>query len=346
MIFIKVLIVSFIITLIATPFFAWVAKRNQIVDRPDKIRKKHGRVVPYLGGLGILLALIVTMSMFMEISPKILTIMIGVIAIAFLGFVDDLYNIKPWQKLCGQLLIGVFLVLSGIGVNLLNLPFGVVFDFSSWDVSWAIGGYSLDVNILSALITIFWTVLLVNSVNFLDGMDGLAGGVSLISFVIIFFLSITSYVHQYDSALLAVIMVGACLGFLFYNLPPASIFLGDTGSMLLGFMLAVMSIISGSKMATVSLVLGVVLLDVLFVIYGRMKHGKKIWDGDMSHLHHKLLDRGWGIWSILGLYMVVSLILGLLALYIPSGVGKLSLGVLLLILFVIFTVRYLERRKK
>jgi UDP-GlcNAc:undecaprenyl-phosphate GlcNAc-1-phosphate transferase len=302
--------------------------------------------VPYLGGLAIFLSVLSSIFLFLELDQQLWFIMVGMLLVVLLGIADDVWNLIPWQKLVGQLMIGLYLGLVGIGVDFLNLPLGLFYDFSAWDMNYQIAGFLLSFNILSIFITVLWTMVLMNSINFLDGMDGLAGGVSMISFLIIFFLSITSYVHQFNSALIAIIIVGACLGFLVFNLPQATIFLGDTGSMLLGFMLAVMSIISGSKMATVSLVLGVVLLDLLFVVWGRWRHGKKIWEGDMSHLHHKLMARGWGVWKILSVYYLISAVLGLLALFIPSGLGKLLIGILFMFLFGLFIIRYLEKSKK
>ncbi len=344
--FLWALFFSFILSLIFTPVFGWVAKKYNIIDKPDASRKKHGRIVPYFGGLSLMFVFLVSSTIFLTIDSRMLVIIVGLLFVGLLGFMDDVYDIKPWQKLIGQLLIGVYLFLFGVGISFLNLPFGEVFDFSSYDYNMIVAGFDLNLNIFTAFITIFWTVLLMNSINFLDGMDGLAGGVSMIAFLIIFFLSVTSYVNQFDSAMIAIILTGALMGFLVYNLPKASIFMGDIGSLMLGYMLAVMAIISGSKLATVILVLGVVLLDVMFVIWSRMRHGNKIWKADLSHLHHKLLARGWSQWRILALYYSSSIVLGVLALFVPNSLGKIIIGLIVFSLFGLFVLRSLETNKK
>lgn len=285
--------VCFLLSLLITPVFRWLAYRCQIVDKPEKGgRKRHAKSVAYLGGIAIFLVFILGIWLFAKVDRNILLMLGGLVLVVIIGLVDDILKLTPWQKLLGQILVGLILVVGGIGINSFPLPDGGYLELNRWVMEFSLGGVAIKLVLLSALFTLLWTVFLINSVNFLDGLDGLASGVTLIAFLIIFALSLTRYVNQSEIALLAVIMIGALMGFLPYNLPPASIFLGDSGSMMLGYVLAVLSILSGGKVATLVLVMGIVILDTIWVIISRAKNGKKIWSADRLHMHYRLLDRG------------------------------------------------------
>jgi UDP-GlcNAc:undecaprenyl-phosphate GlcNAc-1-phosphate transferase len=332
-------------SLILTPFFRWLALKTGIVDEPGvEDRKKHGRTVAYLGGLALVFVFAILILIFLDINHKIVVMLVGLVMVICLGLLDDIFKLKPWQKLCGQLLVGVFLVIGGVGINFINLPLGGVYDFSSWNLDLVVGGWIWNFNILAAMITIVWTVVLMNSINFLDGMDGLASMVSMVVFAVVFLLSNAIYVAQPDIATMSIIMVGAIIGFLPYNLPRASIFLGDSGSMMFGYLMAVFSILSGSKVATLMLVLGIVILDTMYVVWSRYKHGRKIWVADRSHLHHKLLDRGWSEWLVLGLYFVVSVLLGAGALLIPNGWGKAMIMGMFFLVCIFVIIKFVDKK--
>ncbi|HPH78594.1 MAG TPA: MraY family glycosyltransferase, partial [bacterium] len=304
----------------------------------------HGRVVPYLGGVALCLAFVLSILFFYGINRKMAVVLVGLLMVVALGVLDDVYKLKPWQKLLGQLLVGLFLVVGGIGVDFVNMPFGGVYSFNNWNVDMVLGGWMWHINIFSAIITISLSVVLMNSINFLDGMDGLASMVSLVVFVVMFFLCNAMYVSQPDSARMSIAMAGAIMGFLPYNLPKASIFLGDSGSMMLGYVMAVLSILSGSKVATLLLVLGIVILDTMYVIWSRYRHGRKVWQADRSHLHYKLLDRGYSEWTVLGIYFMISLLLGLAALLLSNGWSK---ALLMLMFFggcIFFIVRFVDKK--
>ncbi len=328
----------FVLSVLITPVFRWLAYRLGIVDKPDIYgRKKHKKVTAYLGGLAIFLVFLIGIFLFAELSRSVLMMLGGLVLVVGIGLIDDIYHLKPWQKLLGQIFVGLLLIGGGIGINTFPLPSGGYIDLNRWLVDISAVGILTKISLLSALFTLLWTVFLINAVNFLDGLDGLAGGVGLVAFLVIFALSLSKYVNQSEIALMAVIMIGALLGFLVYNLPPASIFLGDTGSMMLGYLLAVLSILSGSKVATIVLVMGIVILDTLLVIVARMKNGKSIWVADRLHMHYRLLDRGVDHWQILFGYYGISLILGMLAVLVPSSSFKLAIWIIFIVVFSFFS---------
>jgi len=330
--------VGFVLSLIITPIFRWLAYYLGIVDKPEKNgRKRHKKSVAYLGGLALFVVFLISLVLFVTLSNHVLMMIGGLVVVVIIGLIDDIYGLKPWQKLLGQLFIGLLLVVGGIGINSFPLPNGGYIELNHWVMEFSVGDIVIKIVLLSAIFTLMWTVFLINSVNFLDGLDGLAGGVSLIAFLIIFALSLSKYVNQSEIAVMSVIMVGALMGFLPYNLPSASIFLGDAGSMMLGYVLAVLSILSGGKVATLVLVLGIVILDTLLVIISRIKSGKKIWSADRLHMHYRLLDRGVKHWQILIGYYLVSMALGLSAVLVPSSFFKLVIWIIFILVFFYFS---------
>jgi UDP-N-acetylmuramyl pentapeptide phosphotransferase/UDP-N-acetylglucosamine-1-phosphate transferase len=173
----------------------------------------------------------------------------------------------------------------------------------------------------AVLFTLFWLAGMINTINWLDGVDGLAPGVAVIASGVMF---VHTYrLQQFSIALLALALIGAVLGFLIYNFYPARIFMGSAGANVLGFTLGVLSIMGGAKVATVLLVLGIPILDVAWQIYNRLRHGKSPFTADRGHLHHRLLDRGLSQRAIVLLYYGLTAMLGALALVLPSGVYKL-----------------------
>jgi len=340
-----------LVSLVVTPIFRWLANRFNIVDKPDKNgRKQHGRVVAYLGGLAIGVAFAIGVGWFSGQIDKLTVLMVGLAWVMILGVMDDILKMAAWQKFVGQVLVGLILIAGGVGIETIPLPMDQTIDLLVWNVDIDLGFWQGTISLLQSVFTMGWTLLLLNALNFLDGVDGLASGVSLIAFLMIFLLSLADYVNQPDIALLAVMMVGAIVGFLPYNLPRATIFLGDSGSMMLGYMLAVLAILSGSKIATLVLVLGLGLIDSLAVVFDRIKQGKRIWQADRGHLHYKLIDAGWSDWWVILMYFGISVVFGLVAVFVPSSLVKLIAWLILLgyFVFVLFMgVRlYINKNKK
>lgn len=235
------------------------------------------------------LAIVIALLIFFGLTPKFYGVLIGATLIFALGLADDIYTLSPLPKLMGQILVASVVVLFGITISNLTNPFGgTILLPPFWDV----------------LLTLIWIVLVINTVNWLDGLDGLAAGVSSIAAFVLIILSLYTIVNQPQTAALAAIVFGAAMGFLYHNWHPAKIFMGDSGSHLLGFMLAILAIISGGKLATAALVLGLPILDAVWAVVRRLKQGKLPWTPDREHLHHQLLSLGIGQrWTVIILYL-------------------------------------------
>ena len=193
---------------------------------------------------------------------------------------------------------GALLAASTVLVPYLSNPFGAPIQLGVWTYAFVI----------------FWIVGLINVINFLDGLDGLAGGISLIATTVLYLLAIKPEIAQSSMSVLAIILIGALAGFLPFNFSPAKIFLGDSGSQVLGFLLAVFAIISGAKLATAFLVLGVPILDVAWVIARRILEHKPVYQADRYHLHHRLLRAGLSQKQAVLLLYTVSAAFGIVAL--------------------------------
>lgn len=281
-----------------------LAKKFNLADLPAP-RKIHSKPTPRLGGVAIVLAFFIVVIGYalathrLEFSPfkidfldkRLFGVLLGALILLIVGIIDDIRSIKPWKKLFFHFLAAGVVVIFGVGITYLRVPGGLHINLDKLVVPVIVlGQYQFNFVVWGDLLTIFWIVILINTLNFLDGLDGLADGVTVIAAISIFFLSLS--LGQPAVALLAVIFAGSVLGFLPWNFNPAKIFMGDSGSMFLGYMLGVLSVISGGKLATAFLILGIPLLDVLWVILRRIFRGKSPFQADKLHLHHRLLTAG------------------------------------------------------
>ncbi|MDO8591618.1 MAG: MraY family glycosyltransferase [bacterium] len=275
-------------------------------------RDEHSKPTPRVGGIGIVVAFLITIGLtlifssgslsfgnatILGIDRNLVGFLLAIIWLSVINAFDD-YRGLSWQtKLISQLIAAIIITGFGILIPTLSNPFGQQI---------VIGSYS-------SILVIVWLVVISNVINWLDSIDGVAGGVSSITLFILFLLSINVAVNQPSNAMLAIIGFGATLGFLLYNLR-GKVFLGDTGSMFLGFLIGVLAIISGGKVATVFLVLAIPFLDALVVFISRISHHQSPFLADRRHLTHRLLDRGYSKKTILMIFYAISLIFGLIAL--------------------------------
>ena len=328
-------VLAFLVAMVAavavTPAVIFFAKKTGALDAPDA-RKVHKKPVPRIGGVGIYIAFVVSMLVFMlcgDLSDEVLTELAGLMAggslIVFLGLIDDYKNLPAKVKLLGQIVCACVLVAFDVRIDFITDPFGDYF----------------YLEYLAVPATIFWIVGLTNTVNLIDGLDGLAAGVATIASVTICLVAL-----QQGYALVAVLtaaLAGAAIGFLFYNFNPAKIFMGDTGSMFLGFMLAGISIIGAVKSAaTIALIvpilaLGLPIMDTTFAIVRRYRGGVPIFKPDKGHLHHRLLDLGFTQRQAVLLMYIISALLGLSAVALTEVSGGIALlifvGVVASVLF-------------
>jgi UDP-GlcNAc:undecaprenyl-phosphate GlcNAc-1-phosphate transferase len=281
------LVSSFTFVYLFIPIVTKWAFDYEIIDRPNK-RKQHRGTIPLTGGLAIFLGVIPLVLIFLGVNRLTLSFVFGGSMMVGIGTIDDWYKGKgkdfsPWPKLLFQFVAATILYYGGTKIVGIGNWFGD-------------GGYMVFPLWLSLLATYLWVVGLMNMMNFIDGMDGLAGGVSTIATLTLFFIAFLK--GEMGIALLAMIMTGAILAFLRHNFHPASIFLGDSGALFLGFTIAFLSIegaIKGATLISIAvtvLALGVPILDMIQVILTRLKEGRPIYKADRSHLHHRLLSKG------------------------------------------------------
>lgn len=276
----KGFIIAFLISLVVTPVIRKLAFRVGAVDRPDA-RKVHSRVMPRMGGLAVYLAFVITILVVEPMSKDILGLLAGGSLILLLGVADDIFNISPRGKLFGQIVAAGVLVAFGVTILRVTNPFGNTIELPK---------------ILGGTLTIIWIVGVTNAVNLIDGLDGLAAGLSSIAGITL--AVIGWFEGEIIITLPAVILSASILGFLKYNFHPAKIFMGDSGSLFLGYTLAGLSVMGLTKGAAVVsifvpiLILGIPIFDTLYAIIRRFINNQPIFEADKGHLHHRLLAIG------------------------------------------------------
>ncbi|WP_019154276.1 MraY family glycosyltransferase [Robertmurraya massiliosenegalensis] len=278
------LVIAFTISLISTLLLVYpikkLALRWNIIDLPN-YRKVHKTPTARLGGLAIFFGTCLGIVYLSPSHEYFLEMSIGAVIIVLTGLLDDKFQIRPVLKLTGQLIPATILILSGLIIDRITLPFYGVVDLSGP---------------ISVIITLFWIVGITNAINLIDGLDGLASGVSTIALISILTMAILD--NQILVIFLAVTLIGSNLGFLFHNFHPAKIYMGDTGSLFLGYMIAVISILGLFKNVTLFsfiipiIILAVPIFDTIFAIIRRVMNGKKIMMPDKKHFHHQLLAAG------------------------------------------------------
>ena len=271
--------ISFIASIILTPLVRKLAFRVGAVDRPN-YRKVHESVMPRIGGLAIFGAFLIGYALLLPKDSHSTGILIGAAIIILTGFLDDMLEITAKAKVIGQMLAAIAAVtIGGLQIDFINLPFGGQLEF----------GY------LSIPITIIWIIGITNAINLIDGLDGLAAGVSTIALISLAIMAVIMG-NPFVTAT-AAILAASSLGFLLFNFHPAKIFMGDTGSLFLGFMISVLALLGFKNVALVSLIIPVIMLgvpisDTFFAIVRRIRMKQPISAPDKSHLHHCLLRIG------------------------------------------------------
>lgn len=317
--------IAFGVTLISTPFVKRIAQKIGAIDVPDA-RRVHKHPIPRMGGLAIFYGFLVGILCFAGVDTQLKGILIGSLVIVALGIVDDVKQLGAKIKFVIQILVACIVVMHGVVIEFLSVPTFL-----------APGGY-LELGYLSIPITILWIVGVTNAVNLIDGLDGLAVGVSSIATFSLFFIAILS--GEMQVALLTAALAGGCMGFLPYNFNPAKIFMGDTGSTFLGYMLSVICIQGLFKGYVVIsfivpfLILGLPLFDTAFAIVRRIWNKKPIMAPDRGHLHHKLMDMGFSQKQTVAILYIVTSILAL------SAVVVLEIGAYTAVVFIVTVVAF------
>lgn len=300
-------VVAFVFSFAATPIAYRLAFKVGAVDVPKDKRRMHKKPTPRIGGIAIIFGFLVAICCFGRMTRELTAMLVGGAIIAVMGFVDDCKNLDAKLKFVIQIIAALVVMIGGnIRITVFTNP--NIFSNSQYLVlPWW----------LSGIATIIWIVFITNAVNFIDGLDGLAAGVSAIMSVSLVFIAIR--VGEYPVAVVGLAIMGACFGFLPFNFNPAKIFMGDTGSTFLGFILATLSIQGVFKsyavisFAVPLLILGLPLFDAMFAMIRRIYHGQSPMSADRGHLHHRLIDMGFSQKQTVFILYAISGILGITA---------------------------------
>jgi UDP-GlcNAc:undecaprenyl-phosphate GlcNAc-1-phosphate transferase len=345
---------AFTISVLTTPLLIIIAKRLDIIDYPSG-RHQHAKPTALLGGLAIFLAVTVTGWFFYDLlvatnlsTGHWLGVLIGLILLAIGGVLDDKFNLKPSQQLIWPILAVFALIIGGVGIEKVTNPFGGLLMLDQWRIPiMSYGGQMHYFMLIADTFTIIWVLGMIYTTKLLDGLDGLVSGLGLIASIIIFAFTQSSRYFQPDISLAAVILAGAILGFLIFNWHPAKIFLGESGAMIIGFLLGVLSIISGGKIAIALLIMGIPILDVAWTIIRRLIKGQNPFKtADRQHLHFRLQDAGLGVRATVLSFYALAIIFGASALFLQSQGKIIAIGVLLIIMTIFIGLFYWLDKKR
>ncbi|PIY96338.1 MAG: hypothetical protein COY66_04295 [Candidatus Kerfeldbacteria bacterium CG_4_10_14_0_8_um_filter_42_10] len=299
-------LLSFAGVILITPLIKSFALKRNIVDDPRIYpeRKIQAKPTPLLGGIAVFTAFSLVLLYYTLFTHRILggymlsKHVSGIILAGLLlmvgGYLDDKYDLKPLQQIIWPLLASLVIIAAGIGIPYITNPFGGTLYLDTIKIElFKLGEIPYYFTLWADLLALIWLMGMVYTTKFLDGLDGLVPGVGAIGAFVTFVLSLTKTVAQPETALVSIILGGALLGFIVFSFHPARIFLGEGGSTFIGFMLGVLAIISGAKIATALLIMGIPILDTLWVVLRRVfKERKSPFWGDKKHLHFRLLDIG------------------------------------------------------
>ncbi|MFH1098514.1 MAG: MraY family glycosyltransferase [Candidatus Uhrbacteria bacterium] len=360
----SILILSFlasiVISLAITPFIAQFARRRGIMDVPDQgvgadftsapaggnksrpyDRKRHARPTPLLGGIAIFVAFTIVLGAIAwitgapfegRINPfELLVVFTGGLILLIGGYFDDRYRLRPRQQLLFPVIAVLIVAAAGIGISKITNPFGGIIYLAPW---------------ATVAFTIVWLLGTTYTTKLLDGLDGLVAGITAIGALLIAALSLTEQYYQPDVAVIALALAGACLGFLPFNFYPARIFLGEGGSTLCGFLLGILAIISGGKVATTLLVLGVAAVDAVAVIIQRVLRGASPVTGDRRHLHFLLLDIGLSHRAATLLFWAMAAGFGVTTIFLQAQQKLITLGALVAVAVGLSIAAAIQKQKK
>lgn len=303
---------ALLVSFVSTPLARAFAHKVGAIDVPKDARRVHDHPIPRLGGLAIFIGFIMSVVLFAELDKQVKGILLGSVIVVSVGVVDDIMPLPALLKLVVQIIAAVVAVASGVRIEM----------FSNPAVLWT-GSEYISLGFLSIPVTIIWIVGVTNSVNLIDGLDGLAVGVSAIASISMLVISLV--LGQFNVAIVLAALVGACVGFMPYNMNPARIFMGDTGALLLGYVLATVSVTGLFKFyaiisfAVPLLALGLPIFDTLFAIIRRLLKGQNPMAPDRGHFHHRLIDMGLSQKQAVAILYAISAVLGLSAVLITTS---------------------------
>ena len=322
------LLVAFVVAAAVTPAAIKIAPKIGAMDIPKDERRMHKKPMPRFGGIAIYLGIMAALAVFALKDKGITSVMTGCTLIYMLGLIDDLKDLKPLVKLCGQIVCATVVYIMGVRIEFITNYFGP--------------GNMAFGDVACFIITVLWLIAITNAVNLIDGLDGLAAGIAAISALCIGYVA---YIHgQYVPTLAMMAIAGAALGFLPYNFNPAKIFMGDSGSELLGFSIAAVSILGTVKSATIvvviipALVLGLPIFDTVMAIFRRLAKHQSIGTADKDHLHHRIMKAGFGQKRAVMILYCISGIMGIVAVLYSRGLTVEYLGLTAVAIMLIYVL--------
>jgi UDP-GlcNAc:undecaprenyl-phosphate/decaprenyl-phosphate GlcNAc-1-phosphate transferase len=323
---------SFLLSTALVPLIIDFAKKYGILDRPEAAsRKIHFAPIPFLGGWAIFLSstVIIILMRYFQLAdfsrlpwPLFIGIIIAGLVIMIGGSLDDKFNLKPWQQIIFPISAVIIALIFGLKIGFVTNPLSA-------------GGVLLVPQLLGIALVVLWLLGMMYATKFLDGLDGLVSGIGVIAAAFIFLISLKWDLALSATGVWSLAIMGACLGFWFYNRSPAKIFLGEGGSVFVGFILGVLSVVTGSKITTTLLVMGFPFLDVLMVVVLRLINKQSPFKGDRRHLHYRLLDAGFQPIQAVWLLYIVAFIFGALSLMSSSWLKVVLVAVMLLLMLAI-----------
>ncbi|HPN96821.1 MAG TPA: MraY family glycosyltransferase [Candidatus Moranbacteria bacterium] len=321
-------IIPFLLSFLLTTFFIsvliYLAGKIKWAIRKER-RHIHKGKVYRVGGIGMALAFFLTVffNADLVITPELYGLLIGSLVIMAVGFWDD-YKEMHWKaQLFSQIAVAFFIFIMGVRIYYVTNPLnGGILQMDS--------GFLV---IIATFLVIFWIILVTNAINWLDGIDGLSGGITLISSVTIFFLSLKAEVNQPPVAIIAAAFAGVIMSFLVFNFYPSRVLAGTSGAFFMGVVLSTLAVFSGTKIATALLVLAIPIMDLIWVIGERLKNKKSIFKADRKHLHYKLMELGWSQKKIVAYYYLATILVAIVALntrVIGKSVTLLAAGIIMI----------------
>ncbi len=351
-------IIVFILSLTISYFLTLLAKKLsfkfKILDYPNVERKIHNQPIALLGGWAIYLSFSLLTLLFIIFFPslvltynisllQIIGIIVAGLVLMVSGTFDDKYNLSPGKQLVLTILACLIIIFSGTTIKFITRPGGGIIDLTGSQINFL----GQNLYLMGAVLTFLWLLIITNTTKLLDGLDGLASGITGIGMLILFIVSLFWDAPNSGTSILILILAGSIFGFLILNFYPAKIFLGNGGSTFLGLAIGVMAVISGAKIATALLVMGLPLLDMVWVIIQRLRKGESPFKhADQKHLHFRLLSLGLSERQTVLILYLISLFFGIIALF-QGTIGKLfTLGILIIFIFTIFWLVYKKSYEK
>lgn len=350
--------IALLATFLLTPIFGKLAKRIKAVDLPTKQRGRtdktaaqriHKRAKPRLGGLAIVIPFIIISLASTDPNPHILGLFAGIGVLTLVGTLDDIFDLSGKIQLPFHLLAALIVVISGVTFSSIQVA-GIFIDLNFWEATINIFGFLYNFVFPADLLAVLWIITLINALNWVGGIDALEESVSLIATLTLMFLGVKT--GNLAVAGLAATLAGSILGFIPYNFPPSKIFAGTVGDTIMGFSIAVLAIEGGGKIPAALLILIIPLIDMIWVLGGRIKRNniKNPIDilsiSDRTHLHHRLLDLGYTDKQVLFIESTAIAFLSALAFYLTDLSRLLIIAISVALILTIFSIISIQARSR